>query len=203
MIRHSMLAVLVIAFGMGNAVMAAASDAEPPRSDDGLYTQPWFKANSFLDLSEDLAEAKAAGKRYAILWEQRGCPYCREMHRVNFAIPEIVSYIRQNFEILQLNLWGDREVTDFDGQVLAEKRLARKQRVSFTPTIVFVDGKGAEVFRMPGYFKPFHFRGIFEYVRDEGYDKEPFQSWLQAKADRMRAEGKDVIIWDKKEETEE
>ena len=167
-------------------------------------------ANSFLDLSEDLADAKAAGKRLAILWEQKGCPYCREMHRVNFAIPEIVSYIRDNFVVLQLNLWGDREVTDFDGQALAEKRrspgsgaTARKQRVSFTPTIVFVDDAGGEVFRMPGYFKPFHFRGIFEYVRDEGYDKVPFQRWLQDKADRMRAEGQDVIIWDKKEGTGE
>jgi thioredoxin-related protein len=197
MFRRSLLAILALSLGLGFAAPASATGEEPPRSDDGLYTQPWFKKTSFLDLAEDLAEAKAAGKRLAILWEQRGCPYCREMHRVNFAIPEVVSYIRDNFVVLQLNLWGDREVTDFDGDAMAEKRLARKQRVSFTPTIVFVGDDGGEVFRMPGYFKPFHFLGMFEYVRDEGYDKEPFQRWLQAKADRMREEGKEVIIWDK------
>jgi len=197
MLRQTVMVVVALTLGLGLLSPAGATEAEPPRSDDGLYTQPWFKATSFLDLAEDLTEAKAKGKRYAILWEQRGCPYCREMHRVNFAIPEIVAYIRENFDVLQLNLWGDREVTDFDGESLPEKKLARKQRVSFTPTIVFVDDKGEEVFRMPGYFKPFHFQGVFEYVRDEGYDKEPFQRWLQAKADRMRAEGKDVIIWDK------
>ena len=197
MFKRSVMAVLVLTSALAYAATAAASGEEPPRSDDGLYTQPWFKATSFLDLSEDLAEAKASGKLLAILWEQRGCPYCREMHRVNFQIPEIVSYIRDNFAVLQLNLWGDREVTDFDGEAVSEKRLARKQRVSFTPTIVFVDDTGEEVFRMPGYFKPFHFLGMFEYVRAKGYDKEPFQRWLQAKADRMREEGKEVIMWDK------
>ncbi len=197
MIRRTFIAVLAATFGLGLAGLAHASEAELARSDDGLFTQPWFKSNSFLELSEDLAEAKEEGKLLAILWEQRGCPYCREMHRVNFAQPEIVSYIRENFDILQLNLWGDREVTDFDGESVVEKKLARKQRVSFTPTIVFVDGAGEEVFRMPGYFKPFHFRGMFEYVREKGYDKESFQRWLQAKAEHMREQGKEVILWEK------
>ena len=37
------------------------------------------------------------------------------MDRFNFRIPEIVDYIKKNFVVLQLTLWGDREVTDFNG----------------------------------------------------------------------------------------
>jgi len=178
--------------------IASASGTKPvEKSEDGLHIQPWFNNTSFLELAEDSADAAAGGKRLAIIFEQKGCPYCREMHEVNLAIPEVADYIKANFDVLQLNLWGDREVTDFDGETLSEKKFARKYRVMFTPTIVFPDAAGKEVMRMPGYFKPFHFKHLFMYVKDEGYLTEPnFQRWLQAKADALRAAGKEVNLWD-------
>ena len=119
------------------------------------------------------------------------------MHRVNFEIADIRNYIKKTFDVVQLNLWGDREVTDFDGQVLSEKNFARKYRVMFTPTILFIDEKGEEVVRMPGYFKPFHFKHIFVYAAEKGYVKEPsFQRWLGNKADELRAQGKSINLWD-------
>ena len=51
---------------------------------DGLYREPWF-LQSFLNLAEDLETAQSAGKRFAIMWELKGCPYCKETHFVNFA----------------------------------------------------------------------------------------------------------------------
>lgn len=172
--------------------------------DGGMYQQPWFH-ESFLDLKEDVLEAKAEGKQVVIMWEQRGCPYCREMHQVNLRIPEVVDYIKENFVVIQLNLWGDREVTDFDGEVTTEKKLARKYRVQFTPTLQFFpdtagetsqSGADAEVWRLMGYWKPFHFLNSFRYVKDKDYIEQPnFQRWLQALADKMEAEGKEVKIW--------
>ena len=111
-----------------------------------------------VDLREDLQEATDAGKRFAIVWEQDGCPYCKEMHLTNFADPEVRDYVERNFVVLQLNIWGSREVTDFDGEVMSEKALARRNRVRFTPTIQFFPALGggsgdedvAEVTRMPG-----------------------------------------------------
>lgn len=160
--------------------------------DDGLYHQDWF-INSFLDLKEDMADATKAGKRFAVIWEQKGCPYCRDVHTVNFADAPLREWIKARYHIVQLNLWGDREVTDFDGQVLAEKELARKYRVNFTPTILFFPetaaetvGKPAdavEVARMPGYFRPFHFLAMFEYVWDKRYAKgQDFQRYILEKA---------------------
>ena len=178
---------------------------EPLVVDEGFYTWDWF-LSSFFELADDLETATAGGKRLAILWEQDGCPYCREMHLVNFRIPKIVDYIRANFNIIQLNMWGDREVVDVDGEVVSEKELARKYRIQFTPTLQFfpkqlaadntLPGDDIEVWRLLGYWKPFHFLSTFIYVAEEGYIEEPnFQRFIQARGDKLRAEGKDVVIW--------
>lgn len=170
-------------------------------NDDGLHIQPWFM-ETFLDLAEDKAEAEADGKHFAVLFEQRGCPYCREMHQVNFAREDITGYVKSNFGVLQLNMWGSREVTDFDGEALEERDLARKWNVNFTPTIVFLKKGGSgtapemEVLRMPGYFKPFHFISMFEYVAEAKYEGgEGFQRYLQEKFQRYEAEGKKPDVW--------
>src|SRR5262249_17839804 len=154
--------------------------AEAFLGDDGLYHEPWF-LQSFLDLREDLESAAVSSKRLAIMWELRGCPYCRETHLVNFADPAITGYIRENFEVLQLNLIGSRKVTDFDGQELSEKDLARKYGIRFTPTFQFfppssggIEAKEAmarEVARAPGYLKPQHFLAMFRFVRERAYER--------------------------------
>lgn len=169
----------------------AGAAAEPPMGDDGLYKQDWF-LQSFLELPEDLAEATAKGKRFVLLWEQRGCPYCHDLHLINFADAKTVAYIRERFAIVQLNLWGDREVTDFDGEKLREKDFARKYRINFTPTLQFFPatademkgkkGPDAEVARMPGYFRPFHFISMFEYVWEKRYAHQDFQRYIVEKS---------------------
>src|SRR5215207_1000995 len=91
------------------AVVAARARAAPALTDDGLYSEPWF-LESFLILSEDLEAAAARGKRFAVMWELKGCPFCRDTHLVNFADPMVAGFIKDRFEILQLNIVGGREV---------------------------------------------------------------------------------------------
>src|SRR5881227_121746 len=143
-------------------LMRARAHAEPVLTEDGLYRQSWF-LESFLDLADDLQGAANMGKRFAIMWELRGCPYCRETHLVNFARPDIEDYIKANFEILQLNIIGSRKVTDFDRAEISEKALAAKYGVRFTPTFQFFPESAAglaekspqqrEVARAPGYMR--------------------------------------------------
>jgi len=161
--------------------------------------------DSFLELRDDLQEASDEGKRFAIIWEQKGCPYCKEMHQVNFARPDVNEYVRENFAILQLNLWGSREVTDFDGEAMEERALARTWLVNFTPTVQFFPatleglegrpGRDIEVARMPGYFKPFHFVSMFEFVDGERYREQNFQRFLQDKFAEFEAKGIDPNVW--------
>lgn len=158
-------------------------------TDDGLYTQPWF-LQSLLELQDDLASTTKAGKRFAIMWELRGCPSCKDTHLINFARPEIEKYIKERFDILQLNIIGDREVTDFDGQKLSEKRLAEKYGVRFTPTFQFfpegtkglADRKprDREVARAQGYMAPEQFQAMFRFVVERAYEKGSLLDFLKA-----------------------
>jgi len=160
-------------------------------NDDGLIMQPWF-LDSFLIMQEDLAEASANGKRFAVFWELKGCPYCKETHRVNLAQPKILNFVKSNFTVLQLNVIGSRIVTDFDGEELPEKELAAKWQVRFTPTIQFFSdapeaakgksGKEVEVARIPGYFKPEHFLAMFEYVKEKAYEQQKFHEYVRARS---------------------
>jgi len=174
------------------ALLCAAlgsGDAEPS-ADGGLHRQDWYHA-SFGMLAEDLTEATAAGKRLAVVWEQIGCAPCAQMHEVNFRDPKVVDFISRNFLVVQLDFRGSRQVTDFDGQVLTEKELARKHRVNTTPVIQFFPenaeamkgkrGTDAEVARMPGLYKPDHFLALFRYVHERRYHTEDFASYLRGR----------------------
>ena len=172
---------------LGTTARPAAAEA-PVLNDDGLYEQPFF-VQSFLDLAEDLELAADSGKRFAVMWELRGCPYCKETHLVNFADPEIRDFVSGNFDILQLNLVGSREVVDFDGEAMEERALARKWGVRFTPTTQFFPetldqvagrkGSEAEVARMPGYFRPPHFLAMYRFVREKAYETTGFNDYLR------------------------
>jgi thioredoxin-related protein len=154
---------------------------EPKRGEDGIYHQAWG-LNSFLDLREDLAEATAKGRRFAVIFEQRGCVYCTKMHTEVLAQKYINDYVRENFTILQLDLFGAREVTDFDGLKLSEAKLAERWGVLFTPTVVFTKeaadvppgqwGPPVEVARMSLGFGAATFIDLFVWIKAKIYLKD-------------------------------
>ena len=176
------------AAALGASLAVPRARAAAVLTEDGLYRQPWF-LESFLELADDLQGAANAGKRFAVAWELRGCPYCKETHLVNFARPDIENYIKDNFEILQLNIIGARKVTDFDGSEISEKALAAKYGVRFTPTFQFfpetVTGladkppEKREVARAPGYLRPDDFLALFRFVREKGYETKSFRDYLR------------------------
>ncbi|WP_194096043.1 thioredoxin family protein [Marivivens aquimaris] len=183
--------------GAAASVLAGSARSEVVLRDDGLHDQPFF-LDSFLELEYDLADAQAAGKGLIILVEQRGCPYCKELHEVNFERPEITDYLTANFDVLQLDLWGSRGMVGFDGVEREEKSQIASWGVSFTPTQMFYtleDGAPKEVFRMPGYFKPFHHMSALEYVATGAYADQPFQRFLQDKFAALAEQGIDPEVW--------
>ncbi len=181
--------ILLGGFGLGLSSLGARAAAV--LGDDGIYHQPWF-LESFLELADDAEAAAAKGKRFAIMWELRGCPYCRDTHLINFAKPEIESFVKERFDILQLNLLGSREVLDFDGEKLAEKKLAQKYGVRFTPTLQFFDENPRELggrapqaresARSVGYLAPKDFLALFRYVTERAYRKGTLQEYIRSGA---------------------
>jgi len=153
--------------------------------DDGLHKTPWMRT-TFLDMREDLASANIEGKRLLILVEQRGCIYCNKMHDEVFTVPDIEKYIVDHYFVVQLNMFGDIPVTDFDGETLSEKKMARKWRLMFTPTLIFLpeqvpEGQSlldAAVTMMPGAFGKFTTRHLLHWIVEKRYlGDEPFQKY--------------------------
>ena len=177
------------ALAVGMAVPLWASEI----GDDGLHKQPWMR-DTFKDLREDLDEANAEGKRLVLFFEQRGCIYCRAMHEEVFVDPKISDYIAENFFVVQLNLHGDIEVTDFDGESLTEKDMARKWRVLFTPNIVFlpeevpegVSAVDAAVAVMPGAFGKGTTIDMFTWVKEKRYELDNDEDFQRYHARRIQ-----------------
>ena len=138
----------------------------------------WFR-ETFLDLREDIGEAAKAQKRLMIYFGQDGCPYCRELMRVNFSQKKIVDKTRRHFDAVALNIWGDREVTWIDGKVRSEKDFAAFLQVQFTPTLLFLDEKGNVALRLNGYYPPQKFDVALDYVAGKHESKVSFADYLQ------------------------
>ncbi|WP_291727271.1 thioredoxin family protein [Leisingera sp. F5] len=175
------------------AAMLAAPLSAAELGDDGLHKTAWMR-DTFKDLREDLEEANGEGKRLALIFEQRGCIYCTKMHEEVFPRPEISQYIEENFFVVQLNLYGDVEVTDFDGEALAEKDMARKWGVLFTPTILFlpeevsenVTATEAAVAMMPGAFGGGTTLDMFTWVNEKRYALDNGEDFQRYHARRIR-----------------
>lgn len=174
------MAAIVLVLSMG-----IPAQSEAVLGDDGLHKTTWMR-ETFRDLREDLEEANAEGKRLAIILEQRGCIYCDKVHREVFPVPKIDAYIRENFFFVQMNMFGDVEWTDFDGEVLSEKKMAQKWGLMFTPTMMFfpevvkeeISAPRAAVVSMPGAFGKYTTLNILKWVVEKGYETdEPFQKY--------------------------
>lgn len=163
------------------AWLATGQAAETPKGAylGGIETEypAWFK-DSFLDLRADVAEAKAAGKRVVLLFSQDNCPYCNALVERNLAQRDIEATLKARFEVVHLNLWGDREVTGPDAKAYTEKSFGTAHRVQFTPTLLFLDEAGATVLRLNGYVEPARFKAALDWVAGHGEARQPFRDYV-------------------------
>ena len=150
---------------MGATALIAAEQTDLEAGVNPGYHEPpsWFK-DSFLDLGEDVAEAAEAGKRLILYFYQDGCPYCARLLQDNFGNRDIAEKTRKAFDVVALNIWGDREVTDLNGKVWTEKTFAQALKVNYTPTLIFLDEQGRIVARLDGYYPPHKFEVVLDYV---------------------------------------
>jgi thioredoxin-related protein len=129
---------------------------------------------------EDLAPALSQGKPVLVMVTRAGCKECEELEREGLKRPEVVRAL-QGFTVVRRDPSG---------------AWAGAQNITYTPSLVFLDTAGKEAFRVEGYVRPFHLAASIDCVASGGYRTEPsYQRWLQARADRMRAEGKPVDLW--------
>jgi len=184
--RYVLCLVLALFFSQSLPAVDEPFDIESiddtPRTRDVQYPD-WFKL-SFLDLRDDLNEALEEKKRGIIVYfGQKHCAYCEALMQVNFGKEQdIVRYTREHFDVIPIDIWGSREVTDMKGTELTEREFAEREKTNFTPSLIFYDAMGKEALRLRGYYPPYRFRAALEYVVDGYYRKETLGDYI-ARAD--------------------
>lgn len=161
--------------GLGSGALRAQVE------DPTAHHPDWFK-NSFLDLREDVAEAAAKGKRVMLYFYQQGCPYCARLLQDNLGQRSIAEKTRRYFDVIAINMWGDREVTGLDGRTVTEKQFAVAMGVQFTPTLLMLDEQGRRVLRINGYYPPHKFDLALDYAGQGMERHTDFRSLLASEA---------------------
>ncbi len=151
-----------------------AQEARPHGPTDSL---PWFK-QSFLDLREDVADAADADKQVVLYFHQQRCPYCAKLLRDNFGQREIAQRTQTDFDVIAVNLWGDKEVTDLNGRNVSEKEFARALKVMFTPTLLMLDQEGRVALRINGYYPPHLFTTALDFVAGGHHRELSFRDYV-------------------------
>ena len=174
------LPVPILALLLG--LFASTLPAQQPGTITGgvEYEPPgWFK-QSFLEIAEDVEEAKEADKHVMLFFHLNGCPYCAKTAEYIDREP-IRSELQKHFDAIAINIKGDREIAMNDELVTTERKLAEHLKVQYTPTILFLDHDNRTVLRLNGYRSPEVFRVALDYVRDKAYRKQPFSAYKRAR----------------------
>ena len=154
-----------------------------------LHDEPFF-----MQAPLDLRRGPGA-KPIAVVFETPYCSGCDELHREGFKRPAVKAQLAK-FDVARISLLQNEKIITPDGKRISASEFARMLKITYTPSIVFFDRAGREVFRIEAYLRPFHLAGSFDYVSSGAYLKQPsFQRFLQAKAERMRARGQAVELW--------
>ena len=139
--------------------------------------QGWFK-ESFLDFEEDIDEAAAEGRRLVLYFWQTGCPYCNALIEPNFAQRDITDAMQAHFDLVAVNMWGDREVVQVGGRTFTEKTLATALQVHYTPTLLFFAEARQVILRLNGYYPPDACRAALAWAQSDTDNSGDFSAYL-------------------------
>lgn len=187
---------LLIVLCLGLPSVLLAQQASPDPFDDRPLDEPiehpdWFE-QSFLNLREDLTEAINKDKQGLVVYfGQKRCAYCKMLMQ-SLQLADIASYSQRHFNWVGVDIWGQEEVTDLQGQTLSERDFSVREGANFTPSLIFYDKDGKQALMLRGYYPPYQLRAALEYVSDGHYQKEPFPAYLARGDAKMTFEPGDL-----------
>jgi thioredoxin-related protein len=155
--------------------------ADAPR-DPGEY----FFHETFGDFSEELETVRSEGKTgILMMFEMDECPFCHRMKTTVLNQPDVQDFYRQHFRIFAVDIEGDIEITDFNGNATTMKRFAFEEyRVRATPVFAFFDsdGKFIKRARFTGATRDKdEFLLLGQYVIDGAFNDQTFTRYKRSK----------------------
>lgn len=169
---------LALLFNVNSLIAKSEGELSAGMVNPGHVEHPqWFKV-SFLDLFEDIEDATDNNKRLLVYYYQDGCPYCKKLLEENFSQREIAEKARAYFDVVSINLWGDKEVTVGD-KIYTEKEFAEALKVQYTPTLLFFNEDNKIAFRANGYYPPEQFSALLDYIGKKQETKLTYQDYME------------------------
>jgi len=153
------------------------------------------KEDFFMQEPINLTVKGERSKPFAVFFEQKHCPSCDVLHR-KILTDQYTRNIIKKFDTVQLDMWSNKTLVTPDGIRTTARLWAKSLDIKYAPSLVIFNVQGKEIIRSEAFFKVFHTQGMFSYVLDGGYKKQPsFQRYLSARAEHFREQGKNVDIW--------
>lgn len=160
----------------------------------GRDPHEYFFHKSFGDLSEDLAEARSQGKKAVfVFFEMDDCRWCKKMKETVLNQPEVQDWYREHFLNLAVDVEGDVEIHDLQGNPMTEQRfaivstarnerdLARSEYKKPTPYFVFFDMQGEPIYSVPGIIKGVdEFMLLGRFITEGAYKDKSFTDYKKA-----------------------
>lgn len=161
----------------------------------------WFK-ESFLDLQEDLSDARKAGKRGVIVFfSQKSCSHCQAFIDTTLNDPAVQLRVKKNYDVVGLDIFNDLELTDIDGSVTPIKDYAESQRARLTPTLLFYGVENVRLLKIIGFYPPEKFNRVLDFIDGSHYQRMSLSQYLrheQAKtAVKLQALDFDYTLFEK------
>jgi thioredoxin-related protein len=177
------LQLLLLLTAIAGALGSGAAAAERGTLTGGIKHAPpeWFKL-SFLDIASDVEESAESGRHVLLYLQMDECPYCATMLQESFVDSDYVDFIRENFDSIELDIKGDRQVAMNEQVSLPEKELAQLLGVRYTPTVIFLDARGEPVLRLNGYRSATGFKHALDYVQTRAYETTNLSDFIRAKS---------------------
>jgi thioredoxin-related protein len=140
----------------------------------------WFK-QSFLDLREDLEDARNAGKRGIIVFfSQKNCNHCQAFLDTTLGDPGILRRVRDGYDVIGLDIFNDVEVTDPSGRSAPVRAYAETEKARFTPTLVFYAADGARLLSIVGFYPPQKFSHVLDFIEGGHYKNASLSDYLRS-----------------------
>ena len=180
---HRILLLLAIAT-ISSPAFTADSDTRGKITGGVSHAPPaWFK-ESFLEIADDVDDASEAGKHVLLFFDLNGCPYCDRMLEESFTAEPLSSYIQDHFDVIAINIQGDRDIAFNEEISVTEKELGAILKVYSTPALLFMGADNKTIVRINGYRAPERFKQVLEFIATRSYQTTSLADYLQAKLDR-------------------
>jgi thioredoxin-related protein len=149
----------------------------------------FFFDQSLGDFSEELETARDEGKKgVLIMFEMDECPFCHRMKTRVLNQSEVQDYFKEHFLIYTVDIEGDVEITDFQGNSMKEKDFAFKvHKVRATPVFGFFDLDGKMMTRFTGATNDAReFLWLGDFVVNDHYKQTNFSRYKRQKKRELR-----------------